>query len=122
MSRRRFRALTLVLLLLIVVAPLSSGDKGLWLSFASTPTQVFEIEARDLPAEHAILVPERGSRAGRAQALPRPERVDVARIVGQVGALASLGYGLGWPLPDIAAHHAHGEPSADRPAPRAPPV
>jgi hypothetical protein len=122
MSRRQFRTLTLALLMLLIAAPLSSGDKGLWLSLAATPTQVFETVAGNLPAEHAILVPERGSRAGRAQLLARAERVDVTRIVGPGGALAAFGQSARWPLPDVPTLHPHGEPSADRPAPRAPPA
>jgi hypothetical protein len=122
MSRRHFRALTLALLMLIVAAPLSSGDKGLWLSLAATPSQVFQTAASEVPAEHVTLVPERGSRAGRTQALLRADRVDTARIIGTVGALTSFGQGARWPLPDVPSVHPHGEPSADRPAPRAPPA
>lgn len=122
MTRQQFRALTLALLILIVAAPLSSGDKGLWLSFTATPNQVLETAARDLPAEHEILVPERGSRVGRTQVLLRAERVDTARMIAPVGAPASFGHGVRWPLPDLPAIHPHGEPFADRPAPRAPPA
>ncbi len=122
MSRRHFRALTLVLLTLLVAAPLSTGDKGLWLSFVSTPTLVFETATRDLPTEHEMLAPDRGVRVGRTQALPRADRIDTARLVGTIGSLASFGQGARWPLPDVPVVHPHGEPFADRPAPRAPPV
>ena len=122
MSRRQFRALTLSLLILLVAAPLSSGDKGLWLSLASTPTQIFKAAASELPAEHTILVPEGGSRAGRTQVLLRADRVDTASVVGTVGALTVTGHGARWPVSDLPAVHPHGEPSADRPAPRAPPA
>lgn len=122
MSPRRLRVLTLVLLSLLIAAPLSSGDKGLWLSLTSTPAQVVETVAGDLPAEHAILIPERATRAGRAQALPRAGRVDTARAPGPAGAAWAVWVGPRWMVPDAAAIHPHGEPAADRPAPRAPPA
>jgi hypothetical protein len=122
MSRRHLRTLTLVLLALLIAAPLSSGDKGLWLSLTSSPAQLFETVAGDLPAEHAILVPERASRAGRTQALPRGERLDPARIIGPAAAVWSFGLTPQWAPPEATAPYPHGEPSADRPAPRAPPA
>jgi hypothetical protein len=122
MSRRHLRALTLVLLALLIAAPLSSGDKGLWLSLTSSPVQLFESAAGDLPAEHAVLVPERASRAGRAQALPRGERLDAARILGLGAAVGSFELTAQWALPASSDPYPHGEPSADRPAPRAPPA
>jgi hypothetical protein len=122
MSRRHLRALTLVLLALLIAAPLSSGDKGLWLSLTSSPAQLFETVAGDLPAEHAILVPERASRAGRAPVLPRGERLETARVLRPGAAVWSFGLSTQWSLPEATAPYPHGEPFADRPAPRAPPA
>jgi hypothetical protein len=122
MSRRHLRALTLVLLALLIAAPLSSGDKGLWLSLTASPAQLLETVAGDLPTEHAILVPERASRAGRAQALPRGEHLDTARILGPGAAVWSIGLATQWALPEAPDLYPHGEPFADRPAPRAPPA
>jgi hypothetical protein len=114
--------LTLVLLSLLIAAPLSSGDKGLWLSLTTSSAQLFETADGDLPTEHVILVPERASRAGRAQVLLRGERLDTARILGTGAALWSFGLTTQWTLPEATTPHPHGEPFADRPAPRAPPA
>ena len=71
MSRHWSRLSTLVFLTLLYTSPLSSGDKGLWLSVASMPVQQFGMIRGGVPPEHAILLPGRG---GLALALVRVER------------------------------------------------
>ena len=121
MSWRRVRALTLVFLGLLIASPLSSGDKGLWLSLASTPVQLLEVASDRLPAEHSILLPDGASRAVRA-ATARTERADAAKSLGPAGTAWSPGSGERWSTVVSAPPHPHGEPSVARPAPRAPPA
>lgn len=122
MSWRRIRALTLLLLVLLIASPLSSGDKGLWLSLAATPVQLLEAATDGLPAEHSILLPDAASRAGRAATAPRPERADVAKSLGPAGVAWTAQSGERWTTVVSAPPHPHGELFAARPAPRAPPV
>ncbi len=59
----RARWLILVLLALIVASPFSSGDKGLWLSIAPAPIQVFEASSGHFAAEESTLLQVRGDPA-----------------------------------------------------------
>ena len=63
MSWRWSRLSMLTFLVLLYAAPLSTGDKGLWLSVAGLPVQALGAAAERLPAEHSSLVPEYGPRA-----------------------------------------------------------
>ena len=122
MSWRRVRALTPLLLALLIVAPLSSGDKGLWLSLASTPVQHLELAADRLPAELSVLLPDAASRTGRVIAAARPDRAELATSLGPAGVAWSLGFGERWTILVSAQPYPHGEVFAARPAPRAPPA
>lgn len=121
MSWRRVRALTLILLGLLIASPLSSGDKGLWLSLAPTPVQLLEVATRSLPAEHSILLPDGVSRPGRTAAA-RPERTDEARSLGPAGTVWSLASHGRWTTVVSVPAYPHGELFSSRPAPRAPPA
>ena len=94
MSRRRIRALTLILLGLLIAAPLSSGDKGLWLSLISTPAHILSIGADSVPAEHAIVVPERAGRAARSIVAPGSERASTSGGIGVPRAAWSVAWML----------------------------
>jgi hypothetical protein len=122
MSWRRLRVLTLILLVLLILAPLSSGDKGLWLSLASTPVQHLDVATDRLPAEHSILLPERAARTGRVAAISRTDRADAANGDDPSGPIWSLGADRRWTVAVNAPRYPHGEPFAARPAPRAPPA
>ena len=122
MTWRRARILTLLLLALMIAAPLSSGDKGLWLSLAPTPAQHLEAAPDRLPAELSILVPESAARVARASTAARPERADAPRTLGLAGAAWSPGSGERWTVVVSAPPYPHGEVFAARPAPRAPPA
>ena len=122
MSWRRLRAPALLLLVLLIVSPLSSGDKGLWLSLAATPVQHLDLATDRLPAEHLILLPDGVSRAGRAAILARPVRADVVRSLGPAGTAWLPSSGERWTIVVSAPPHPHGELFSARPAPRAPPA
>jgi hypothetical protein len=62
MSWHWSRLSMLTFLALLYAAPLSTGDKGLWLSVAGLPAQVLGTAAERLPAEHSSLIPDAGSR------------------------------------------------------------
>lgn len=67
---RQLPAITLILLGILLAAPLSSGDKGLWLSVAPTAVLLSDAPAGGLPAEHSTIVPDRSGRvvaAGRTE-------------------------------------------------------
>lgn len=61
MSWRGYRLSTLVVLVLLYTAPLSSGDKGLWLSLISMPDQLLRVIPDGTPPEHEILPPDDGT-------------------------------------------------------------
>ena len=122
MSWRRTRGLTVLLLVLLIAAPLSSGDKGLWLSLASSPVQHLDVATDRLPAELSSLLPDGASRAGRATAAARPGRADVARSLGPAGVAWSPGSGERWTILVSVPPDPHGELFAARPAPRPPPA
>ena len=122
MTWRHARVLTLLLLVLLIAAPLSSGDKGLWLSLAPTPAQHLEAASDRLPAELSILVPDAAARVARAVAAARPERADTAKTLGLAGALWPTGSGERWTVVVSTPPYPHGEVFAARSAPRAPPA
>jgi hypothetical protein len=122
MSRRQLRVLTVLLLGLLLAAPLSVGDQGLWLSLTSSPAELAEIVVGSAPAESLSLAPDRADPVTQTVSASRPERVEGARTLGPAGAAWSLGPGRRWTVPDTAPLHLQGEPFADRPAPRAPPA
>jgi hypothetical protein len=61
MSWRWSRLSTLTVVALLYAAPLSSGDKGLWLSVASLPVPLFGAIPGGMAAEHTITLPNRGA-------------------------------------------------------------
>lgn len=75
MSRHWSRLSILTFLVLLYASPLSSGDKGLWLSVAAMPVPLFGAFPGAMfgtlpgamPAEHSILLPSRGG-SGLARA------------------------------------------------------
>jgi hypothetical protein len=60
MSWHWSRLSTLAVLALLYAAPLSSGDKGLWLSVASMPVPLFGTIPGGVAPEHSILLSNRG--------------------------------------------------------------
>jgi hypothetical protein len=119
MSWRSIRSLTLVLLGLVLAAPLSSGDKGLWLSLTSTPVQHLQMAGRSLPAEHGIVLPDDASRFAVASSVSHPERTDADS---NLSAAPRLGSMIRWTLTDAEPAVPDVEPIADRIVPRAPPA
>jgi hypothetical protein len=115
-------SLTIVLLGLLLVAPLSPGDRGLRLSLGSTAPHLVEIESKGLPAVADSVVRERAGGAARVVIAPGSQRAEVASGHGTVAADGSLGSAEHWTIPDAAPSHLHGEPFADHPAPRTPPA
>lgn len=75
MSWHWSRLSTLAIVALLYAAPLSSGDKGLWLSVASMPVPLFGATPGRLAPEHSILLPNRG---GLSLARTCAERSDPA--------------------------------------------
>lgn len=73
MSWRWSRLSILTFLVLLYAAPLSTGDKGLWLSVAGLPVQALGVAAERLPAEHSSLVPDYGPRAWSSARAEREE-------------------------------------------------
>jgi hypothetical protein len=122
MSWRRIRALMLVLLGLLIAAPLSSGDKGLWLSLVATPSQVLDLPADRLPAEHSILLLDRITRIARSVAHARPDRVEVAGALGPGGTAWTLRAGEQLMVSMAVPPRSLGNLFADHAAPRAPPA
>jgi len=114
MSWRWSRLSTLAVLLVLYAAPLSSGDKGLWLSVASMPVPLFGAVPGGLAAEHLILLPNRG-----ALSLARAgvERHDPALGVGLV-AVDDLAVDAAWT--SVGQPPAWSTREATRPAPIAP--
>ena len=119
MSWRSIRALTLVLLGLVLAAPLSSGDKGLWLSLTSTPVQHLQTAGDSLPAEHGIVLPHDASRFAAAPSVSHPERTDADANLSAAPSLRSM---LRWTIVDAEPAVPDVEPIADRIVPRAPPA
>jgi len=123
MSWHWTRLSTLAILALLYLSPLSSGDKGLWLSLGVTPLPYLEVATDRLPAEHSILLPERASRTGREEIVARGERPDLAQRLLQDRAIWLPGATERWTTVVVASsHHQDGEPFAAHPAPRAPPA
>jgi hypothetical protein len=73
MSWHWSRLSTFIFLGLLYASPLSSGDKGLWLSVTSTPIQLPGAVLGGMPPEHTILLP---ARSGLAPGLVRPQRTE----------------------------------------------
>jgi hypothetical protein len=119
MSWRHVRALTLLLLGLLLAAPLSSGDKGLWLSLAASPIQHLAVAANGLPVEHATVLPQK---ALRPLSAARSERLNPTKLLGGPAPAWNAGPGASWSILDLAPFDPRGELLAVRPAPRAPPA
>lgn len=81
MSWHWSRLLPLAFVVLLYASPFSSGDKGLWLSFASMPVQLFGTSRDSVPPEHSILLP---GRVGLALSVDRVERSEPALASGML--------------------------------------
>lgn len=119
MSWRQLPALTLVLLGLLLLAPLSSGDKGLWLSVAPTTTLLASAPAAGLPAEHSTLLPDRQARTTVAG---RIESSGADRSLGASADATGLYLGDRWISTEDIPAAAPLQPIAALAAPRAPPA
>jgi hypothetical protein len=114
----RIRLLTFVLLGLLLAAPLSTGDKGLWLGLAATPV-LLDAPADWLPAEHSTLLPDR---SGRALASARVEQTGAGKRLVAPNPTWIPSVGEGWTDGDAAPTQALHALFAARPEPRAPPA
>ena len=119
MSWRQLPALTLVLLGLLLAAPLSSGDKGLWLSLAPAAILLSDAPAAGLPAEHSTLLPDRPARPAVAH---RTETGGTDRALGADAHPAGLSVGERWVATLDAPAVATLQPIAALAGPRAPPA
>jgi hypothetical protein len=73
MSWRWSRLSTLAVLLVLYAAPLSAGDKGLWLSVASMPVPLSGAVPGGVAPEHSIVLPTLSlARAGVERGDPAP--------------------------------------------------
>jgi hypothetical protein len=115
---RQIRALTLVLLVLLLASPLSTGDKGLWLGLAATPV-LLDAPATWLPAEHSTLLPDR---PGRALTSARVEQTGVGKRLVTPSLTWIPAVGERWAASDAAPTQALHALFAARPDPRAPPA
>jgi hypothetical protein len=64
---------TLAFLALLYLSPLSSGDKGLWLSVTSLPVRSLGAISGGVPPEHLIVLPDRVRLAPFAPRIERSE-------------------------------------------------
>jgi hypothetical protein len=115
---RHLRALTLVLLVLLLASPLSTGDRGLWLSLTTAPA-LLDAPAAWLPAEHSTLLPDR---PGRALTSARVEQTGTGKRLVTPGLIWVASVGDGWSDADAAPAQALHALFAARPDPRAPPA
>lgn len=121
MSWRQLPAITLILLGILLAAPLSSGDKGLWLSVAPTAALLTDAPTAGLPAEHSTILPDRTGRSAVAG------RIEIGsggldRAIDPQATTPSRWTGEGWTRVDAGRSQAVGQPLARRAAPRAPPA
>ena len=116
MTWRRARVLLLVLL---IAAPLSSGDKGLWLSLGGVPLQLHAAPVSRLPAEHTTLVPDAIARLSTSRHI---ERTDASRALCQTGSSRLARTAARWSSTASLPLPAPREALTARPSPRAPPV
>ena len=119
MSWRQLPALTLVLLGLMLAAPLSSGDKGLWFSLAPAAVLLTDAPAAGLPAEHSTLAPDRQSRPAVAS---RTESSGAHKALAVDSGPAGIVPGEHWTLVQDRPAAALLQPIAALAAPRAPPA
>ena len=122
MTWRGARILTLLLLVLLMVAPHSSGDEGHWLSLTSAPAQHYDTMPAHRPAELSILVPDDAVRVISASTIARPERVEAPKTLGLAGAAWPPGSTERWTVVVSASPFPHGEVFAAGPAAHAPPA
>lgn len=119
MRWRTISTLTLVLLGLLLAAPITAGDKGLWLSLHGASDALLRSALGSVDPEHSALLPDRSSRVLAAARLDRP---DPARTLSTPAASLLPGPSEGWgtignaPAPAPRLHMAA---QAD---PRAPPA
>jgi hypothetical protein len=119
MSWRQLPALTLVLLGLMLAAPLSSGEKGLWFSLAPTAVLLTDAPAGGLPAEHSTLAPDRRARlaiASRTESSGADKSVDTSSVP------AGFALRARWSSVQDRPAVAPFQPIAALAAPRAPPA
>ncbi|MCC7367357.1 MAG: hypothetical protein IT306_02980 [Chloroflexi bacterium] len=119
MSWRQLPAITLILLGILLAAPLSSGDKGLWLSVAPTAALLSDAPAGGLPAEHSTILPDASSRSA---AVGRTESSGAGRGPDADAVAPRLPAGERW-ISSAASRSAEEQQALAAPAaPRAPPA
>lgn len=117
---RRFRLVTGLVLVLHFLAPLSSGDKGLWLSVAPAPIRVFAATASDVVVEHSTLLPVQGipGFSGLAAGHPDPAKGVITVETG----VAIPSHGCRALLTRIPMCGVPGDADAELASPRGPPA
>lgn len=119
MRWRFISALTLVLLGLLLAAPLSAGDKGLWLSLHGASETLLRGSTDVATPEHSTLLPN-GS--GRVHVAARLDLPDPPRSLSAVAATWLLGPSERWHARTIGPAPVPHPLFAVRPDPRAPPA
>jgi hypothetical protein len=119
MRWRSISALSLVLLGLLLAAPLSVGDKGLWLSLHGASETLLRASTGMATPEHSTLLPDGSS---RVHVTTRLDRSDPPRSLSAPATDWLLG-----PSERRSSVHTTPTPAphpvlAARPAPRAPPA
>lgn len=118
MSWRLVRALTLMFLGLLIASPLSSGDKGLWLSLGGAHVQLHRATASRLPAEHTTVVPDA---VARPSASRHVERTDASRSLCPSCSSGLVPPAERWTIATATRFPAHKKTLVEPRAPRAPP-
>lgn len=119
MSWRWSQLLTLAFLAVLYASPLSSGDKGLWLTVTSMPVSLLGAIPGGMPPEHSILLP---NRAGTVLARVCVERSESSLGPGQLDADASVIGPTSRTVGDVSAAHALRSACPATTAPRGPPA
>jgi hypothetical protein len=119
MQWRSLSALSLIVLGLLLAAPLTAGDKGLWLSLHGSSVSLLQGTPGAAAPEHSTLLPDRPARMVAAARLERP---DPARSLNVPAAEWLLGPAERWQGDGSAPVPAPHLLLAARPDPRAPPA
>lgn len=119
MSWQWSRLSILVFLALLYTSPLSSGDKGLWLSVTAMPVQPFGAMSGEMLPEHLILLPDR-SRVAPATA--HVEHSEPALGSGLLAANGTTAQQRSEQVGDTSPWDPLGEIRASPTAPRGPPA
>lgn len=108
MSASPSRLLVLLLLSILIAAPLSAGDKGIWLSLTSASTRLLHVPANRFGVEHSTLVPKHFS---VAVAAVRGERADSTKGIAALTVLAAGSPAMRWTTADRVEPHGHRKPA-----------